>query len=364
MSIARSACLNPILSRQPDQKIRVVNGAFSAGGHHVFLRGVNYWPRFIAGTDPAAFNGRSWLDAGQYDPDLIEADLTEIAALHFNLVNIQFSDFQGFWAQEGRALIDFLERCRNHGIWVQISLRTTSTNAAYAGQISPTLESYLQAAYLPGNDRVFAYELLWEPMIGTHDKGGQGRLVNGALVYNTGRLVLDPDWRAWVNDQYGSLAKAQQTWGFTAPLDDSGQLTNPLDDQMQNDGPWRIMVAAYRRFLDDYLGRNLGVIARQIRRSDPDTLLTYRNWTTMTSAHNDNTGYDIGAGAAHLDFFSPERYSPSALARQPGLRPGHRLQPLPDRRQTGRLGGIRRGYRREWRQSGFTRRTGSASATP
>jgi hypothetical protein len=30
----------------------------------------------------------------------------------------------------------------------------------------------------------------------------------------------------------------------------------------------------------------------------------------MTSTHNDNTGYDIGAGAAHLDFFSPERYSP------------------------------------------------------
>ena len=207
--------LNPILSRQPDQKIRIVDGAFSAGGRHVFLRGVNYWPRFIAGTDPGAFNGRSWLDLGQYDPDLVEADLTEIAALHFNLVNIQFSDFQGSWAPEGRALIDFLERCRNHGIWVQISLRTTSTNAAYAGQASPTLESYLQAAYLPGNDRVFAYELLWEPMIGTHDKGGQGRLVNGAIVYNAGRLVLDPDWRAWVNDQYGSLAKAQQTWGFT-----------------------------------------------------------------------------------------------------------------------------------------------------
>src|ERR1700722_14069389 len=69
------------------------------------------------------------------------------------------------------------------------------------------------------------------------------------------------------------------------------------------------MVAAYRRFLDDYLGRNLGVIARRLRRSDPDTPLTYRNWTTMGSVYNDQTGYDIGSGAAHLDFFSPERYS-------------------------------------------------------
>jgi len=305
--------LDPILSRQPDQKIRIVNGAFSAGGQHVFLRGVNYWPRFVVGLDAVSFNGRSWLEADQYDPDLIEADLTEIAALHFNLVNIQFIDLEGFWAQEGRSLIDFLERCRSHGIWVQVAIHTTSTNAAYAGQISPTLESYLQAAYLPGNDRVFAYELLWEPMIGMHSTGGQGRLVNGGIVYNAGRQVLDADWRAWVNDQYGSVANAQQIWGYDPPLDSNGQLSNPLDDQMETDGPWRIMVAAYRRFLDDYLGRNLGVIARQLHRTDPDTLLTYRNWVTMTSAHNDNTGYDIGSGAAHLDFFEPERYSPVLL---------------------------------------------------
>src|SRR5207302_9363152 len=79
--------LNPILTRQPDQKIRIVNGAFTAGGRHIFLRGVNYWPRFTAGVDAGVFNGQSWLEPGQYDPDLIEADLTAIAALHFNLVS-------------------------------------------------------------------------------------------------------------------------------------------------------------------------------------------------------------------------------------------------------------------------------------
>lgn len=305
--------LSPTLTRQPDQKVHIVNGSFVAGGRHVFLRGVNYWPRYVVGLDPGAFNGQSWLEAGQYDPDLVEADLSEIAALHFNVVNIQFSDYEGFWAQEGRALIDFLERCRSHGLWVQVALRTTLTNAAYAGQISSTLENYIQAAYLPGNDRVLAYELFWEPMVGSHDSGGQGRITNGSIVYNTGRMVLDADWRAWVNDQYGSLDQAQQAWGFTAPLDPKGQLTNPLDEQIMNDGAWRVMVAAYRRFLDDYIGRNIGAIARQLRRSDPDTLLTYRNWATMTLAHNQFTGYDIGAGAAHLDYVSPERYAPVLL---------------------------------------------------
>lgn len=300
--------LDPTASWQPDQKIRVVNGGFSAGGKHVFLRGVNYWPRL-----PAAY-GRSWLGAGTYDPDVVEADLTEIAALGFNLVSIKYSDYGGF-AEDGRerSLIDFLGRCRNHGIWAQIFLAATLLNGAYGGQTSPFLNIYLPAAWLPGNDRVFAYQLLWEPMVGLHDTGGQGRIINAMLVADSGRVVLDADWRAWVNDQYGSLASAQQIWAFAPPLDATGQLTNPLDDQMQNDGPWRIMVAAYRRFLDDYLGRNVGAIARQIRRSDPDTLLTYRNWTTMTSTHNDNTGYDIGTAAAHLDVLEPERYAPALL---------------------------------------------------
>jgi uncharacterized protein (TIGR03437 family) len=307
--------LDPTLTRQPDQKISVVNGAFvTAAGQHVFLRGVNYWPRYIAGLDLGVFNGRSWLEANQYDPGLVEADLAEIASLGFNLVNIQYSDYIDGWPQEGSSLIDFLERCRAHGIWVRISISTTYLNNAYNGQLSPTIDNYLQSAYLPGNDRVFAYELFWEPFVGTYNTGGAGEIVNGDITgVNIGRTLLDPDWLAWVNAQYGSLANAQQAWSFTAPLNATGQLTNPSDDQIQNDGPWRIMVAAYRRFLEDYLGRNIGIIARFIRRTDPETLLCYRNWITMTATHNLNTGYDMGTGAAHLDFSSPERYSPVLL---------------------------------------------------
>ncbi|HEY1337987.1 MAG TPA: hypothetical protein VGF59_10780, partial [Bryobacteraceae bacterium] len=299
---------DPTLTRQPDQKIRVDGSSFSAGGRHVFLSGVNYWPRYIPGIEPVSFNGQSWLQPEQYDPDLIEADLSEIEALHFNLVNIVYGDLQFDWVRQGRSLMDFLERCRHHGIWVRIALRATVTSQALTGELNQQVGSYITSAALPGNDRVFAYELIWEPFVGLHDHGGQDGFVNGHPVYNTGRLIIDPDWRVWVDDQYGSLAAAEQAWGFAAPRDDKGQLTNPLDDQIANDGPWRIMVAAYRRFLEDYFGRNLGLIAREIRRTDPDTPLTYRNWTTMTADHNLNTGYDIGTAAAHLDFFSPERY--------------------------------------------------------
>jgi uncharacterized protein (TIGR03437 family) len=300
--------LDPLLTRQPDQKIHVVNGAFYAGNQRVFLQGVNYWPRYVAGMEQYRFNGRSWLAPDQYDPNVIEADLSEIAALHFNLVSIQYEDLLGDTPVLGRALIDFLERCREHGLWARIAIRATSVNAAYSGMLLPGLGAVLEYGYLPGNDRVFSYELLWEPMVGSHDHGGQGGFVNGVYTVNLGRTLLDPDWRSWVNDQYGSLANAQQAWGITGPQDAKGQLTNPLDEHIENDGPWRIMVAAYRRFLDDYLGRNLGLIAREIRRTDPDTLLSYRNWATMTEVHNSQTGYDLGTAAAHLDFFSPENY--------------------------------------------------------
>ncbi len=299
--------LDPTASRQPDQKIQVVNGAFYANGQRVFLHGVNYWPRYAAGLGLTT----SWLEPSFYDPDQVEADLALIASLNFNLVNIQYPDPQPNWQQQARSLIDFLERCRNHGIWVRIALPATLGNNAYAGMLNPALGALLDAAYLPGNDRVFAYELLWEPFIGFQNQGGYGGYLNGAYVTNAGRTILDPYWRAWVNDQYGSLAKAQQIWGLTAPFDASGQLTSPTDDQIGNDGPWRTMVAAYRRFTDDYLGRNLGVIAREIHRTDPNTLLTYRNWSTMTGEGNSQTTYDLGTGAAHLDFFSPENYDAS-----------------------------------------------------
>jgi hypothetical protein len=199
---------DPTLTRQPDRKIRVVDGSFSAGGRHVFLSGVNYWPRYIAGIEQVDFNGRSWLAPEQYDPDLVEADLSQIAALHFNLVNIQYGDLQGDWIHQGRSLMDFLERCRHHGIWARIALHAAIGNEALTGTLNPALGSYLTAAGLPGNDRVFAYELLWEPFIGSHDQGGQGGSVNGLFTYNLGRLILDPDWRAWVDDRYGSLANA------------------------------------------------------------------------------------------------------------------------------------------------------------
>src|SRR5256885_2392008 len=57
----------------------------------------------------------------------------------------------------------------------------------------------------------------------------------------------------WVNNQYVSIAKAHHFFGFTASLDSSRQLTNPLDDQIDNDEPCLIMGAVILRLLADDL---------------------------------------------------------------------------------------------------------------
>lgn len=303
---------DPVASRQPDQKIKVIDGSFYANGERVFLHGVNYWPRY---TNPLGAYA-NWLDPEGYDPVQIEADLSLLESLNFNLVNIRYI---GFYvgpprnlASLARALMDFLDRCRNHGIWVRIDLPATLANNAFRGTLTPALSSFVNEAYLPGNDRVFAYDLLWEPFLGMQKSGGYNGYLNGEPIrQGEGRSALDGEWRVWVDDQYGSLANAEQIWEVDPPLDENGQLTNPTDDQMATDGPWRVMVAAYRRFADDYLGRNLGLVAREIRRTDPDTLVTYRNWSAMTAAGNAGMGYDLGTGAAHIDFLSPESYDPA-----------------------------------------------------
>ncbi len=282
--------LDPVTSRQPSQKIKVKDGAFYVDGKQVFLHGTNYWPRY-------APNG----GYAEYDPVRVEADLTMMESLNFNLVNIRANMF------DPRGLIDFLERCRNHGIWVRLEMETTRGNNAFRGTVQPAVISQiLNSSVLPGNDRIFAYEILWEPYIGTHDRG-YGNYV-GDTPFSNGRTGLDGEWRAWVDERYGSLENAKQIWGVDPPLGDNGQLTNPSDDQLANDGPWRIMVDAYRRFTDDYLGHNIGEIVREIRRTDPDTLITYRNWSTMSTYGNTDMTYDLGTAAAHLDFFSPESY--------------------------------------------------------
>ncbi|MCC7493812.1 MAG: hypothetical protein IT204_15765 [Fimbriimonadaceae bacterium] len=268
---------------QPTRRVEVVNGRFVAAGRRLFLHGVNYWPRYVAGSDVTRYNSH-WLMPQNYDPVLVEADLASIAKLGMNLVSIQYTD-----PVMGPSLRDFLDRCRRLGLWVNVYLAGTHP-------LSPDLaaaRALLAAADLPADSAVFAYDLAWEPKVGRA----------------TERRRLDPAWRDWLTEQYGSPAAAEAQWGVAAPREETA-VSGPTDAQFQTDGPHRPLTAAYRRFLDDLVSRGYGRVVRGLRALDPHTLLGARTgWGgTAQQANNANGGYDLLSGAAWLDFTSPEGY--------------------------------------------------------
>src|SRR5207244_2067085 len=67
------------------------------------------------------------------------------------------------------------------------------------------------------------------------------------------------------NEKYGSVDHAEEVIG--RPLwNRDGHLTGPPDNELSADGSHRVAVAAYRQFVDDYMGRRYGEVKQLVRR--------------------------------------------------------------------------------------------------
>jgi len=277
--------IDPQAPGPPQERLHIEDGHFTAGGKRVFLNGVNYWPRNVSGLEPARFR-EYWLTPHNYDPDIVEADLAALEGAGFNVVSIVYVR-----AEQARPLLDFLQRCRRHHIWAHLYIGS----AAESLRLFPERDTLLlQRALLSGNPTVFGYELAWEPRFGKHND----------------RTAHDSEWRDWVTEQYGSVAVAEQTWGMPAPQNADSALANPSDEEIATDGAHRVIVAAYRRFLDDLVSRVYGRAVRHLHALDPDALVAVRTGVAGTGQTYNNAlmGYDLVAGAAHLDAICPEAY--------------------------------------------------------
>ncbi|BCW99010.1 MAG: hypothetical protein KatS3mg024_1837 [Armatimonadota bacterium] len=279
----------PITVRSDQQAkdfVRVENGQFVYRGEAFFANGVNYWPRSSIGLEPASNNQHlGWLLPWSYDPEVVERDLVELEALRVNLLSVQYTD-----PQMAPQMVDFLERCRTHRIFVNVFV-------AGANPLGPDLDllrHLVLQANLPESDRIFAYDLAWEPNLGREDN----------------RAQWDPAWREWLEEQYGSVKQAERIWGHPVRRDAAGQPTGPSDEQLTTDGPWRPMVAAYRRFADDLISRGYGRVTRFLRRLDPVHLFGVRTGYGGTGQMWPVAAFpfDLASGVAHLDFTSPEGY--------------------------------------------------------
>ncbi|MFN3422162.1 MAG: beta-galactosidase, partial [Armatimonadota bacterium] len=152
----------------------------------------------------------------------------------------------------------------------------------------------IEAADLANQPAMFAYDLAWEPRWGNYNQ----------------RRQHDNEWREWLVEQYGSVENAERDWGFKLPRDEKGNATVPKDEHLLNDGEWRVMAAAYRRFLDDFISRKYRQVCRFIRKLDPNHLLGARTgYGGGPFGAEGALPFDHTAGAKHLDFVSPEGWN-------------------------------------------------------
>ena len=261
---------------------------FELDGERFMVHGINYWPLYASGADPEWYWSH-WLSSNQYDPDAVERDLALMERLGVNVVSIQYQN-----EDMSRPLVDFLARCRRHGVYANVYLPNTHP----LGFSPAHARALLTLPRLARNPVVFAYDLAWEPNLGRE----------GA------RAGHDPAWRQWIADNYGSIEVLERAMGGPLPRDAEGAVTGPSDAQLMETDPddsERVFVAAYRHFADDLISSGYGRVAAFIRDELGDGALlgvrtgyggTGQPWIVPAMA------FDLLSGAAHLDCIQPEGY--------------------------------------------------------
>jgi len=271
-------------SPKDEDIVSVRDNDFYLAGRKWYALGMNYWPTYTGGMEHAR-NWVHWLEPEQYNPEIVERDLALAEKLKINLLSIQYLK-----TSQAPAMIDFLARCDKHGIKVHAyipGLHPLDQKPALA-------ESLIKAAHLPESSAFFAYDVGWEVHVGKYER----------------RKPYDPLWQKWVIDRYGSLESAEHDWGFKPERLD-GVITGPTDDQLNKDGPWRVFVAAYRRFWDDEISKRYLAVRNTIRKIDKKHLICARSGYGGTGSlwAAQFFPFDLASGAKHLDFTSPEAYA-------------------------------------------------------
>ena len=258
-------------------------GDFYLGRAKWYAHGVNYMPSTgVAIEDQPYFE--FWLDSQPYDPDAIERDLADLEAIGLNVL----SAFVYHRSVRSRNLLDFLIRCRDHQLKVNLSLRPgTPMNFRW-----DEIREIITANRLAQNDTIVAYDVAWEPM-------WRGRRE---------RRRYDRLWAAWIDGEYGSVEAAEKAWQVPAPRE-GGQVAGPDDRQVSTDGPWRKMVVDYRRFLNELLDERYGRARDLIRSVDPNHLVSYRMTVAGDPTWNQAVlPHDPAGIAGAVDIMEPEGY--------------------------------------------------------
>lgn len=267
----------------PSEFVRVEGDDFVLGGRKWYPFGVNFYPVYsVAGMRPDDYRD-GWGSRRFYDPAQVEEAILDAKAAGLNMLSVHPSDNQRL---EPGAIRDFLYRCRKHGMKVNLFLGAASPVDFKAEE----LKRLIDAMRLPGDSTLFCYDIVWE--------------ASNFLFRADFREKFLPAWNLWVERCYSDRAEAVQDWKFDPGRGkNNAALRAPTDQELTDDGPHRIFVAAYRQFMDDHCARLWQRAADTLRSFDPNHLITNRGGNL--SAYDNSLSGTVRA----LDFLSPEGYA-------------------------------------------------------
>jgi len=265
--------------------VTIKDGEFMLGGRRWRAHGVNYMPSSGIGTEDGQYF-EHYLSTRSYDPEVFQRDIEHIKDLGLNSVSIFI--YSGH--EKAQNLNDLLRRLEALGLKADLSLRPGTP----MDFLWPQIGDIIRNARLRDNDTVFAYDLAWEPSFG----------------HQRDRVIWDGEWEKWIVERYGSIENAERDWGFPVPRDENGKITNPLPHQIDQQGEWNRMSAAYRRFLDTLLYKKYEAARRLVRSVDPNHLVSFRMTETANPTYRweGRMTYDFPYLAAGVDFLAPEAY--------------------------------------------------------
>ena len=274
------------------------NGEFYQNGKILRIYGVNFLQNVAAvgfdaeGDDNMNYHEMWWSDSG-YDPEKSYRQLQHLKDIGFNAVSINGYVQE---AEQGLNLLHFIDMCDDMGIYVDCFVGGADGISDYGGAAKRIIE----LEHLADLDNIIAYDIAWERTHGGYESGYSNA---------NGRKALDTRWIEWVIKNYGSVAAAEKLWKEDMSKNSAGEYTGPTDSMLTS-SEHSALVAAFRRFADEYLASLYGDITSLLKTADPNHMFSSRagapSGTAMYPASN--MVYDAQGLAAVYDFYSPEFY--------------------------------------------------------
>ncbi len=278
---------------KPEEFIKVEDGQFMLGGKQWRAFGINYWPLYCNGFEWEDY-WWGWLDRAYYDPLEVDRDLALLKEMGMNCVLTRLDG-----DPIGRCvdtMKDFIRRCRRHGLRLMFSYCNATAPLNYQGI---AFRRYMEATGLINDPTLFAHDIGWEV---------------GGKFYLLSKFVnqRDAEWEQWLIEQYGSIENAEREFGVPVDRTEYGQIIAPPFNQMiglDGEGDWRIKVRAFKRFTIDYVSHKWRDITEDMRKTDPNHLITSRTGGILRCT------IALNCGVKHVDFTTPEGWWTPSDAR-------------------------------------------------